>query len=69
MTYNNGDFYEGNWVKGKKEGIGNIRYSNGDTYSGKWFNDIKKGKGVMIMNGSEYSGDFTDKMNGKGTIK
>lgn len=34
MIFVNGDFYIGDWVKGKWHGQGRIEYNNGDYYEG-----------------------------------
>jgi len=34
--YENGDRYEGNFVDGKKDGLGNKTWANGDVYDGEW---------------------------------
>ena len=34
MNYQNGDFYKGQWVNGKKEGKGKITLHNGNSYDG-----------------------------------
>lgn len=31
--------YEGNYVNGKKSGVGRIVYPNGDSYEGEWLED------------------------------
>ena len=58
--------YEGDWVNGKREGIGQIifgwdRYgfSKGDKYEGEWYNDKIHGAGVMVYaNGDKYNGKW-----------
>lgn len=34
FVFQNGDTYEGEWVKGKKQGIGKINYTDGSRYEG-----------------------------------
>ena len=46
MRYNNGDYYEGNFLNGKKNGVGKYIYHNGDVYEGSWLNDMKHGEGT-----------------------
>ena len=41
---NNSIQYEGDFVKGKREGNGKIFYENGDYYIGQFFNNRKHGK-------------------------
>ncbi|MEO0922346.1 MAG: 2-isopropylmalate synthase, partial [Pseudomonadota bacterium] len=35
-TYTNGDIYEGNFLKGKRQGKGTMRYASGEEASGRW---------------------------------
>ena len=39
--------YEGDFIKGKKEGKGKFIWENGDYYIGKFLNDLKSGKGKI----------------------
>jgi hypothetical protein len=39
MKYANGDFYDGEWKYGRRNGKGTIKYANGDVYDGKWMYD------------------------------
>ena len=39
MTYANGDVYEGEWRRGKREGRGIMTYANGETQLGLWAAD------------------------------
>ena len=39
MYWNDGDKYEGEWKKGKREGRGIYYYKNGSRYEGIWNND------------------------------
>ena len=34
--YENGDRYEGTFLNGKKDGLGNKMWANGDVYDGEW---------------------------------
>ena len=38
MTYSNGDVYEGQFVKGKRQGEGTIKFSSGKEATGEWQN-------------------------------
>jgi len=40
-----GTVYEGDWVLGKKEGMGQLKSSNGDVYIGEFKNGMKDGQG------------------------
>ncbi len=35
-TYLNGDVYEGNFLRGKRQGNGTMRYATGEEASGNW---------------------------------
>ncbi|MBF21427.1 MAG: 2-isopropylmalate synthase, partial [Marinovum sp.] len=37
-TYANGDVYEGNFVKGKRQGEGTITFATGQEQTGEWKN-------------------------------
>lgn len=45
MQWDNGDRYEGNFTKGKKEGIGIMNYANGDQYKGEFRENLMDGEG------------------------
>ena len=49
LIYNNGDKYEGEWKKDKKEGEGVFIDRNGK-YEGEYKNDMKEGKGTIYYN-------------------
>jgi hypothetical protein len=38
--------YEGEWVRGKKEGRGTLIFQNGDTYEGEWKEGLISGVGI-----------------------
>lgn len=49
-------YYDGNWVKNKKEGQGIYRSADGE-YRGEWKEDKKYGQGVLTLkNGQKYEG-------------
>jgi len=60
--------FEGNYVKGKREGHGILIYENGDKYEGNFFNNVKNGEGIYhYKSGASWKGHFDDdKMNGEG---
>lgn len=68
--YKNGDFYSGEWVKGKPHGAGKMQYADGSQYEGDWVNGIPSGKGKMKYNNSDiYEGEFQNgKPCGKGKM-
>lgn len=47
--------YEGHFVRGKREGEGQMRYATGNLYSGEWESDVKRGYGVMKWMGPPFS--------------
>jgi hypothetical protein len=42
-----GTVYEGDWVLGKKEGMGQLRNSKGDVYIGEFRNNLYHGKVIL----------------------
>ena len=69
--YNNGNIYDGNFIKGKKRGFGKMYFKSGNIYEGNWENDIQNGKGKMYFkNGDIYNGLFKNgEINGYGIYK
>ncbi|KAL7464894.1 hypothetical protein ACHAXS_005220 [Conticribra weissflogii] len=54
----NGNFYRGEWKKGKKDGFG-IAFYGANVYMGHWKNNMRHGHGVMkIENGDVFEGDW-----------
>lgn len=46
LYFENGEFYKGTLVNGKKQSFnGEYYYFNGNKYSGEWENDKKSGAG------------------------
>ena len=41
----NGDYFEGEWEAGLRQGDGVLVYANGNVYEGQWEADKKEGKG------------------------
>ena len=68
LYYNNGDYYEGEFQNGKKEGFGIIIYKNGTRYEGIFKNNKHNGYGKLIqLDGEVFIGDWKEgKINGKG---
>lgn len=51
--------YEGQYVEGKKQGVGKITFPNGDRYHGMWEADKFHGEGTYYYsNGDIYSGNW-----------
>jgi hypothetical protein len=58
MVYANKDEYYGNWLNGKRDGVGKYTYTDdGRVYDGEWKHDKQHGKGVLTWpNGAIYDG-------------
>ena len=69
--YENGDYYEGEFKNGLKNGRG-ILYTKHHNiqYKGDWINNDINGYGIQYFkNGQKYEGELKDGLrNGKGTI-
>ena len=65
----NMDYYEGEFIDGKKEGKGKLIYNNGTEYSGNFKNNKPDGYGQLTQeNGEVYQGEWKEgKINGHGT--
>lgn len=66
--YDNGDRYEGEFIKDLRHGIGTMHYANGDCYEGDWKYNKKTGRGRLIKpDGSLFEGWWLfDKKEGAG---
>jgi len=69
--YPNGDYYEGEWKKGKPNGMGKMIYADGRIYEGNWKKGKANGYGVMkYSNGGIYDGMWVDNMKmGRGKLE
>jgi hypothetical protein len=75
MRYGSGRIYEGDWVNGKRTGIGKFTDLDGKVEEGKWQNDnflgsigFSKSK-MTYRNGNVYEGEMLDgKPQGKGKM-
>ena len=71
MEYNNGDKFEGEWKKDKKEGKGKIIYEKNrkeEIFKGIFINDKIEGEGIFhFKNKEKFIGNFKNKtlMNGQ----
>jgi len=52
------DWYEGNFVEGRREGKGRFVFSDGSVYDGEWKQGLYSGQGELKSNGKTYTGDF-----------
>ncbi len=64
------EFYEGDWVDGKRHGTGTSYYFGDDRYEGDWVHDKCHGKGTRYyLNGDRYEGEWeNNERNGWGTF-
>jgi hypothetical protein len=68
--YADGSTYYGDWMNGKRHGLGKIIERNGYMYYGWWEDDMRHGQGeANYPDGSTYDGDWKyDKKYGFGRI-
>ena len=68
--FENGDTYEGEYVKGKRQGQGIYTFSDGEKYDGEWFQDQQHGYGTFwFMNNNRYEGMwYRDYQQGHGVM-
>ena len=58
-TYANGEHYVGEFLNGKRHGVGRMEYQNGDVYEGGYNMGKRHGQGVMTYAaGSRYEGNW-----------
>lgn len=61
VEFGNGDYYDGEWNRGKFHGIGVYQWKDGRMYEGEWKDGIPEGKGRYIyINGDVYEGYFSN---------
>jgi len=57
--YDNGNEYEGQFLKGKRHGRGKYTWTDGSVYDGDWLNGEQNGLGTLSMfNGNVFEGQF-----------
>ncbi|OMJ65261.1 hypothetical protein SteCoe_38668 [Stentor coeruleus] len=63
-----GEFYDGDWIAGKKDGFGKANFKNEMIYEGYWITNEMDGKGKMTWpQGHVYEGQFKKNfLSGKG---
>ena len=68
LLSHHGDYYNGSFKEGKKDGFGSIIYKNGTRYEGDFKNDRHHGSGKLIqLDGEIFTGDWKNgKINGAG---
>ena len=64
----NGDTYKGQYLRGQKDGFGELTTTKGEGYVGEFRGDLKHGKGRLVFeNGDLYEGEFKEGLaQGKG---
>ena len=74
MTFPNGDIYTGDWVGGRRTGVGLYLYQrSGNRYKGDYVDGAKQGRGTFwwttgVHAGDRYTGEFyAGKRQGLGT--
>ena len=67
----NGDYYVGEWKKGKPNGHGIMTYADKSEYDGNWSRGVREGEGrIEYSNGIIYSGIwYNDTIVGDGYVK
>ncbi|KAJ1428837.1 hypothetical protein B484DRAFT_329335 [Ochromonadaceae sp. CCMP2298] len=56
-VYKSGETYDGDWVRGRRQGLGMFVHSSGDVYEGEFQQDKEYGEGVLeFRNGDLYEG-------------
>lgn len=61
VELSNGDYYDGEWSRGKFHGTGVYKWKDGKMYEGEWKDGIPEGKGRYIYtNGDVYEGFFSN---------
>lgn len=59
VRFADGCVYQGDWVDGLEEGIGQLSFPNGDKYKGGFKGGMKHGRGLFVFaNGDQFRGSF-----------
>ena len=68
LVSNYGEYYDGEFVNGKREGEGKLIYANGNQYEGTFLSGLPNGKGKLIQTDNDiYEGEWKNgKINGQG---
>ena len=68
LVMENGNYYSGQFKKGKRHGKGKSYDKDGNLfYEGDFINELPNGKGIMYFDGNKYEGDLVDgKFEGNG---
>jgi len=61
VEWANGDVYEGELLRGKRQGQGELIWANGQRYQGEWVDDRPSGRGQLrFANGDRFEGSVVD---------
>lgn len=59
VKFNSGRYFEGNFIYGKREGMGKQVNPDGSYYEGLYFDDVPHGNGkYQWANGNTYEGNW-----------
>ena len=63
--------YVGEWVEGRRHGLGTCTWCDGRLYSGQWCNDEPHGEGRSLgRRGEEYEGEYLEGLrHGEGSLR
>jgi len=70
LEWENGDFYQGAFECGFRQGVGEMVERSGRRYAGEFVKSLKQGGGKEDWpNGDSYEGEYmNDEFQGKGTL-
>ncbi len=70
VQWANGDVYQGQLLRSKRQGTGTFTWANGQRYTGDWVADRAQGQGeIVFVNGNRYVGAvLDDQPQGQGTM-
>ena len=52
--YENGDYYEGDFHRSRRQGCGHMWHCNGDYYVGTWKNNLYDGMGIYVKGSQTF---------------
>jgi hypothetical protein len=60
MLYQDGKYYEGEWIDDKKSGHGLLAFEDGSYYFGSWKDDLAHGQGIHYSKNPKavYNGNW-----------
>ena len=61
LSQESNSYYEGEWERDQRHGLGKMFHPDGSIYEGEWLNDKENGSGILYMaNGDVYQGMWKD---------